>query len=172
MTDERALLTLLQFADGLFPAGGSRIRSGSRPTSRMGGSVTARAWRRSSRRTSKARPVPPTPRPPRSRCAGRRGRTSDDWIDLDLRLDAMKSVPEFRAASRQMGRQTLRIAAGLGDDPFLGPAGRRGRRRACAWASRERVRRRRRARGRRPEPPPRRPTSIRPPSCSSARACG
>jgi len=31
----------------------------------------------------------------------------------------MKSVPEFRAASRQMGRQALRIAAGLGDDPFL-----------------------------------------------------
>jgi urease accessory protein len=38
---------------------------------------------------------------------------------LDARLDAMKTVPEFRTASRQMGRQALRIAAGLGDDPFL-----------------------------------------------------
>jgi urease accessory protein len=31
----------------------------------------------------------------------------------------MKSVPEFRLASRQMGRQALRIAVGIGDDPFL-----------------------------------------------------
>src|SRR5207248_2618270 len=44
---------------------------------------------------------------------------ADGWIALDARLDAMKSVPELRAASRQMGRQTLRIAAGLGADPFL-----------------------------------------------------
>ena len=34
-------------------------------------------------------------------------------------LEAMKAVPEARAASRQMGRQTLRVAAALGDDAFL-----------------------------------------------------
>src|SRR5262249_12251193 len=41
------------------------------------------------------------------------------WGALDERLDAMKCVPEFRAASRQMGRQTLRVAVGLDNDPFL-----------------------------------------------------
>src|SRR5207244_8381126 len=40
-------------------------------------------------------------------------------IALDARLDATKCVPEFRAASRQMGRQTLRAASALGDDRFL-----------------------------------------------------
>src|SRR4030095_6081677 len=32
------------------------------------------------------------------------------WSALGARLDAMKPVPEFRAASRQMGRQTVRVA--------------------------------------------------------------
>jgi len=41
------------------------------------------------------------------------------WCELDARVDAMKVVPEFRAASRQMGRQTARVAAALGDDAFL-----------------------------------------------------
>jgi len=41
------------------------------------------------------------------------------WSELDARLDAMKAVPEFRAASRQMGRQTARVAAALGEDPVL-----------------------------------------------------
>jgi urease accessory protein len=35
-------------------------------------------------------------------------------------VEAMKAVPELRAASRQMGRQTLRVAAALGPDAFLG----------------------------------------------------
>jgi urease accessory protein len=38
----------------------------------------------------------------------------DTCVALDQRLDAMKTVPEFRAASRQMGRQTARAAAALG----------------------------------------------------------
>lgn len=38
----------------------------------------------------------------------------------DERLEAMKCVPELRAASRQMGRQTARVAAALGPDAFLG----------------------------------------------------
>ena len=41
------------------------------------------------------------------------------WVALDARVDAMKPVPELRAASRQMGRQTLRVAAALGPDAFL-----------------------------------------------------
>lgn len=38
---------------------------------------------------------------------------------IDATLEAMKPVREFRAASRQMGRQTLRIAAALTRDPRL-----------------------------------------------------
>src|SRR5919109_356756 len=41
------------------------------------------------------------------------------WVELDERLEAMKAVPETREASRQMGRQTLRVAVSLGADAFL-----------------------------------------------------
>src|SRR5262249_40172939 len=46
------------------------------------------------------------------------------WLALDARLDAMKTVPEVRAASRQMGRQALRLAPRLGAHPFLARPGR------------------------------------------------
>ena len=42
----------------------------------------------------------------------------DACVALDQRLDAMKTVPEFRAASRQMGRQTARAAAALDGGGF------------------------------------------------------
>jgi urease accessory protein len=53
--------------------------------------------------------------------AARRAAAGDvaGLVALDERLEAMKCVPEFRAASRQMGRQTLRVAAGLHGDPVL-----------------------------------------------------
>src|SRR6185436_7708559 len=41
------------------------------------------------------------------------------WVALDARLEAMKAVPETRAASRQMGRQTLRVAAATSVDGFI-----------------------------------------------------
>ncbi len=40
--------------------------------------------------------------------------------ELDATLEAMKTVREFREASRQMGRQTLRVAAALTGDAALG----------------------------------------------------
>jgi len=53
--------------------------------------------------------------------AGRLAAAGDvaGWIALDERLEAMKPVPESRDASRQMGRQTLRVAAALGADGVL-----------------------------------------------------
>jgi urease accessory protein len=39
--------------------------------------------------------------------------------DIDETLEAMKPVREFREASRQMGRQTLRVAAALTEDTRL-----------------------------------------------------
>lgn len=43
----------------------------------------------------------------------------DRCAELDVTLEAMKPVRELREASRQMGRQTLRVAAALTADPRL-----------------------------------------------------
>jgi len=119
MTAERALLTLLQFADGLFPTGGfahsfgleTYVQDG-RVRDRHGLEAFVAAHLEGSAGPADAAAVVLA-----VRLSARAD--ADDWIALDQRLEAMKPVPEFRAASRQMGRQTLRIAVGLGDDPFL-----------------------------------------------------
>ena len=49
----------------------------------------------------------------------------DLCLELDLILDAMKPVAELREASRQMGRQTLRILSTLRDEPLIGEFARR-----------------------------------------------
>jgi len=119
MTGDPALLTLLQFADGLFPAGGfaqsfgleTYVQDG-RVRDRRGLETFVAAHLEGSAGPADAGAVAIA-----VELAGR-----DDaagWLALDARLDAMKTVPEFRTASRQMGRQTLRIAVGIADDPFL-----------------------------------------------------
>jgi len=40
-------------------------------------------------------------------------------VELDATLEAMKPVAELRAASRQLGRQTLRTVTALMDDPLI-----------------------------------------------------
>jgi len=119
MTGDPALLTLLQFADGLFPAGGfahsfgleTYVQDG-RVRDRQGLEAFIAAHLEGS-----AGPADAAAAAIAVRLSARAD--SEDWIALDARLDAMKSIPEFRTASRQMGRQSLRIAAGLGDDVFL-----------------------------------------------------
>ena len=119
MSPDHALLTLLQFADGLFPAGGfahsfgleTYVQDG-RVRDREGFEAFIAAHLEGS-----AGPADAAAAAIAARLA--RDGDADGWIALDARLDAMKSVPELRTASRQMGRQTLRIAAGLGADPFL-----------------------------------------------------
>ena len=119
MSPDHALLTLLQFADGLFPAGGfahsfgleTYVQDG-RVRDREGLEALIAAHLEGS-----AGPADAAAAAIAARLA--RAGDADGWIALDARLDAMKSVPELRTASRQMGRQTLRIAAGLGADPFL-----------------------------------------------------
>jgi len=113
------LLTLLQFADGLFPAGGFAHSFGletyaqdGRVCDRQGLETFVAAHLEGSAGPADAAAVAiSVGLAPRDELAG--------WLALDARLDAMKTVPEFRTASRQMGRQTLRIAAGIVDDPFL-----------------------------------------------------
>jgi urease accessory protein len=119
MTAERALLTLLQFTDGLFPTGGFAHSFGLETYVQDG-----RVHDRQSLEAFVAAHLEGSAGPADAAAVAIAVRLStraavDDWLALDQRLDAMKCVPEFRAASRQMGRQTLRVAVGLGDDLFL-----------------------------------------------------
>jgi urease accessory protein len=114
-----ALLALLQFGDGLFPTGGfahsfgletyvqeGRVRDGEGLEAFVVAHLEGAAG----------------PADAVAVAAGVRYAVTGDvatWMDLDARLDAMKAVPEFRAASRQMGRQTARVAGALAEDAVM-----------------------------------------------------
>jgi urease accessory protein len=123
MNTDRALLVLLQFADGLFPAGGfahsfgleTYVQEG-RITDRPGLEAFIAAHLEGSTGPADAVAVALA-----TRLAS--AEEMPGCRDVDARLDAMKIVPEFRAASRQMGRQTLRVASALADDPWLAALG-------------------------------------------------
>jgi urease accessory protein len=116
---ELSALALLQLSDGLFPAGafahslgletyvqsglvkdrtgleafvGAHLHGSAGPSDAVAVALAVRAAAREDLRTC---------------------------VELDARLDAMRVVPEFRAASRQMGRQTLRAASAWADDAWL-----------------------------------------------------
>jgi len=118
MTRE-TLLALLQLGDGLFPAGGFAHSFGletyaqeGRVRDRVGLEAFVTAHLEGAAGPGDAVAVA---------VAARLATAADvaAWCELDARLDAMKAVPEFRAASRQMGRQTARVAAALGEDTVL-----------------------------------------------------
>jgi urease accessory protein len=114
-----ALLALLQFSDGLFPAGGFAHSLGLE-TYVQDGVVTDRAGLVAfvtGHLEGSAGPADAVA----TACAARGAPAGDvaAWAALDARLEAMKPVPEARAASRQMGRQTLRVAAATAGDAFL-----------------------------------------------------
>ena len=118
MTD--ALVALLQFADGLFPAGGFAHSFGLE-TYVQDGLVTDRVGLEAfvaAHLEGSAGPADAVATATAVRLAG--AADLDGWVALDTRLEAMKAVPETRAASRQMGRQTLRVAAATTHDNFLG----------------------------------------------------
>jgi urease accessory protein len=119
MTADPALLTLLQFSDGLFPAGGFAHSFGLETYVQDG-----RVRDRHDLEMFVAAHLDGSAGPADAAAAAiavgiARRDDSHEWFALDAHLDAMKTVPELRAASRQMGHQTLRVAAGLGEDPFL-----------------------------------------------------
>jgi urease accessory protein len=118
MTTE-ALLAVLQLSDGLFPAGGF-AHSFALETYAQEGRVTDRDGLEAfvvAHLEGAAGPGDAVAVAAAVRYAA--AAEHADWVDLDARLDAMKTVPEFRAASRQMGRQTARVAAALEPDAFL-----------------------------------------------------
>jgi urease accessory protein len=117
--DAQTLLSLLQFTDGLFPSGGyahsfgleyyvqdGRIRDSS------GVDTFISTYLKGSAAPLDAVAVV-------SALAFARAQDLDACLSLDETLDAMKAVAEFREASRQMGRQTIRVAATLSSHPLL-----------------------------------------------------
>ena len=144
-----AWLAVLQFADGLFPAGGFAHSLGLE-TYAQDGLVRDRDGLEAfvvAHLEGSAGPADAVAVAVAVRLAAA-GEVAE-WIALDERLEAMKSVPESREASRQMGRQTLRVAAALGGDGVMVELARAVGRGAGARAPRHGVRRRARARGRR-----------------------
>jgi urease accessory protein len=118
MTELTALIAVLQFADGLFPSGGFAHSFGLE-TYAQAGAVRDAAGLQAFVRVHLEGGAGPADAVAAA-LAARAGFAGDHdaCIDLDCRLDAMKTVPEFRAASRQMGRQTARAAAALRGEPF------------------------------------------------------
>jgi urease accessory protein len=105
-----SFLSLLQFTDGLFPAGAYAhsfgleyyVQSGE-VSDAAGVEEFLRAYLEGSAAPTDAVAM---------LCAARAGKAGDlaGCMALDETLDAMKTVSELRDASRQMGRQTLRVA--------------------------------------------------------------
>src|ERR1700680_4658638 len=105
-----SFLSLLQFADGLFPVGAYAHSFGLEyyvQSGRVNDAAEVEQFLRAYLEGSAA----PTDAGGLV-CAGGAGKAGDlsACLDLDETLDAMKTVSELRDASRQMGRQTLRVA--------------------------------------------------------------
>ena len=109
------LLAVLQFADGLFPSGGFAHSLGLE-TYAQTGAVRDAAGVGVFIRTQLEGSTGPADAVAAAHSARRaRADVLAGCVEVDRRLDAMKWVPEFRAASLQMGRQTARVAESSGD---------------------------------------------------------
>lgn len=112
-------MTLLQFSDGLFPAGAYAHSFGLEwyvQASRVNDAQALEELVESCLVGSTA-PMDAVA----LSCASRAARLDDleTCLRLDATLDALKPAEELRGASRQMGRQTLRVAGSLIDHPAL-----------------------------------------------------
>ena len=108
----QSFLTLLQFSDGLFPAGGYAHSCGLETyvQERMidepkGVEQFLRAYLEGSVGPCDAAAVVVAVKLARRR-------RFEDCLQLDEAVDAMKTASELREASHQIGRQTLRVACG------------------------------------------------------------
>src|ERR1700690_1640588 len=114
-----AFIRLLQFADGLFPAGGYAHSFGLETFVQSGRVQTAddvAAFVRAHLESSAA------PTDAVLALASRRAALAQDLqtcLRLDQMIEALKIAAEPREASRQMGRQTLRVLNDLTSDAFV-----------------------------------------------------
>ncbi len=114
-----SLLALLQFSDGTFPTG-AYAHSCGLETYVQDGTVSDAAGVEHFLRTFLAGTVGHADAG--AVTIAMRAAASTDLhacLELDATLDAMKPAAEQRAASRQLGRQALRIATALIDEPLL-----------------------------------------------------
>ena len=119
MTTDESLLALLQLSDGLFPAGGFAHSFGLE-TYAQAGLVKDAAGLRSFVRAHLVGSAGPSDAVAVATVA-RLAAAGDlaGVLDVDARLDAMRIVPEFSAASRQMGRQAIRVTSAWNGDALL-----------------------------------------------------
>jgi urease accessory protein len=112
-------ISLLQFADGLFPAGAYAHSFGLEYYVQSGEVCDAAGVEQFLRAHLEGSAAPTDA--VALLCAWRAAKAGDfaTCITLDETLDAMKTVSELRDASRQMGRQTLRVANHLLGHPLL-----------------------------------------------------
>jgi urease accessory protein len=112
-------ISLLQFADGLFPAGAYAHSFGLEYYAQSGEVCDAAGVEQFLRSFLEGSAAPTDA--VALLCAWRAAKIGDlaACIALDETLDAMKTVSELRDASRQMGRQTLRVANHLLGHPLL-----------------------------------------------------
>jgi len=113
-----AFLPILQFSDGLFPTGAYAHSFGLETlvqAEKVRDAQGVEAFLRTYLRYSAA----PTDAV-FALCSRRAAKASDldSCIRIDRKVHASKPAAELREASRQMGRQTLRILADLTKDPF------------------------------------------------------
>lgn len=114
-----AFLSLLQFSDGLFPAGAYAHSLGLETYVQEG---TVRDAAGVEEFLSVLLECSVAPVDAVAMCCAWRTVQIDglaSCLDLDRLLDAMKPAAELREASRQMGRQTLRVAAHLYRQPYV-----------------------------------------------------
>ncbi|MGH9470662.1 MAG: urease accessory protein UreF [Terriglobia bacterium] len=112
-------VTLLQFADGLFPAGAYAHSLGFESYVQAGAVRDANQVEALLRTYLEGSAAPIDAVAALCAAASARAGDLDSCLALDEMLDAIKVAEELRAASRQMGRQTLRIAAHLTRDCLL-----------------------------------------------------
>jgi urease accessory protein len=113
------LLALLQLADGFFPAGGFAHSFGLE-TYAQAGLIKDRAGLEAFVRAHLDGSAGPSDAVAVVAAATRAA--ADDLagcLEVDARIDAMRVVPEFAAASRQMGRQALRVTSSWDQDGLL-----------------------------------------------------